>query len=139
MVNIDPKSGALLLPFHCIEQITPGTELNELENQFFGWEKTTWPDGRSSFRIELQSRQEYETHHLLLWFCESRLSSIKIFITADSIGDSSSRWSKAKEIRRKKLHESMFCSALGKHKWGAVRSVYDAEERQSYVLLDYAN
>ena len=139
MVNLDPESGTLLLPCHFIKQITPGTELNELENRFIGWERTTWPDGRSSFKIELQSRQEYKNLHLLLWFRDSKLSSIKIFITADSIGDASSKWSKAKEIRRKKLHESMFASALGKHRWGTVRSVYDAEERKSYVLLEYAN
>jgi ribonucleotide monophosphatase NagD (HAD superfamily) len=49
---------------------------------------------------------------LLLRIRETRLSAIRVSITADFIGDASSRWSKAKEIRRKELHESMFCSVL---------------------------
>ncbi len=137
MLEIDPKNGILLLPSSFIKRITSSTDLEEVERSFWNWEKSTKPDGRSSITIELESHTKYETLHLLLWFFKSKMISVKIFISADSIGDASSRWSKAREIRRKKLHESRYRSALGKHDWGTVKSVYNVEEKQSYVLLEY--
>jgi hypothetical protein len=139
MIDIDKKTGILRVHQSFVKKIEPATELEELKRVFPIWEQTVWDDERSSLKVELQNRQRDEIVHLLLYFVKSKLSSIEIFITGASFGDRWSRWSKAKEIRRKKYHESLFSSVLGKHRWGSVKSVLDKKAGYSCVRLEYAD
>ena len=139
MIDIDKETGTLRLHQSFVKNISPATELEELKRILPIWEQTEWNDGRSSLKVEMQNRQKDETLHLVLHFVKSKLSSIEIFFTGDPIGDSSSRWSKAKEIRRKKYHEFLFSSVLGKHQWGSVQSVFDEKASRGYVRLEYAD
>jgi len=139
MIDIDKETGTLQLHQSFVKEITPVTELEELKRILPSWEQTDWNDGRSSLKVEMQNLQKDETLHLLLHFVKSKLSSIEIFFTGDPIGDSPSRWSKAKEIRRKKYHEFLFSSVLGKHQWGSVQSVFDKKVCRSYVHLEYVD
>lgn len=139
MIDIDKETGTLRLHQSFVKKISPATELEELKRILPIWEQTERNDGRSSLKLEMQNRQKDETLHLVLHFVKSKVSSIEIFFTGESIGDSSRRWSKAKEIRRKKYHDFLFSSVLGKHQWGSVQSVFDKNASHSYLRLEYAD
>jgi len=139
MINIDKNTGTLRLYQSVVKKIDPNTELKELKRALPSWEQTDWEDGRSLLILEMQNRQKCETLHLLLYFVKSKLSSIELFFTSQSLGDSRSRWSKAKEMRRKKYHESQFSAVLAKHQWGSVQSIFDIKTGYSYVRLEYSD
>ena len=139
MIDIDKETGIVRLHQSFVKKIDQATELEELERMLPNWEQTDWKDGRSSLKFEIQNRQSDETLHLLLLFVKSKLTSIDIFFTAQPIDDSSRRWSKAREKRRKNYHDSLFSSVLGKHQWGSVQSVFGEKEGYSFVRLEYAD
>ena len=139
MIDIDKETGILRPHESFVKKIGPSTELEELKEILPSWEQTGWEGGRSTLKIEMQNRQKYETLHLELCFMKSKLSSIELFISGDYLGDSRSRWSKAREIRRKKYHDSLFVSVLGKHQWGSVQSIFDKDAGYSYVRIEYAD
>ena len=139
MIDIDKETGTLRLHQSFVKKIDPPTELEELKRAFPIWEQTDWNDGRGSLKVEMQDRQKDETLHLLLHFVKSKLSFIEIYFTGEPFGDTWSRWSKAKEKRRKKYHESLFSSVLGKHQWGSVQSIFDKKVGYSCVRLEYAD
>lgn len=138
VIDIDKTTGTLQFHQSFVKKIDSTVELTELQEAFPCWEQTDWKDGSSCCKIEMQNQNKYETLHLLLYFLNSKLCSIELFFTGDAIGDNRRQWSKAKELRRKKYHESLFSSVLGKHQWGAVKSVFDKEAGYSYVRLEYS-
>ena len=139
MIDIDKETGTLQLHQSFVKKIEPATELEELKRVFPIWEQTDWDNERSSLKVELQNIQKDETVHLGLYFVKSKLSSVEIFITGEPFSDNWSPWSKAKEVRRKKYHESLFSSVLGKYRWGSVQSVFDKKAGYSCVRLEYSD
>jgi hypothetical protein len=139
MIDIDKDTGTLRLQESFVKNIGPTTKLDELKSKLTSWEQADWKNEHSSLKIEMQNRQNDETVHLILYFVKSTLSSIELFFTAESLGDGRSRWSKAKEMGRKKYHELLFSSVLGKHHWGSVQSVFDKKSGISVVRLQYSN
>jgi hypothetical protein len=139
MIDIDKETRTLRFHQSFVKKIDPTTELEELKKVLPIWEQTDWKDGRSILKVQMQNPQKDETLHLLLYFVKSKLSSIELFFSGASLGDSRSRWSKAKEVRRKKYHESLFSSVLGKHQWGSVQSVFDKKAGYSCIRLEYSD
>ena len=125
MIDIDKETGTLRLHQSFVKKMDQTTELSELKRILPSWEQTGWKYGCSYLKVEIQNRQKDQTLRLLLYFVKSKLSSIELFFIGDSLGDNRSRWSKAREIRRKRYHESLFSSVLGKHQWGSVQLVFD--------------
>ena len=138
MIDIDKETGTLRLHQSFVKKIDPTTELKELQKVVPSWEQTDWPDGRSCLMLEMQNRHKDETLHLLLYYFKSKLSLIELYFTGISLGDDRCQWSKAREFKRKKYHESLFSSVLGKHQWGSVQSVLNIKEGYSCVRLEYS-
>jgi hypothetical protein len=139
MIDIDKDTGTLRLQQSFIKNIGRTTKLDELKSKLTSWEQTNWKDEQSSLRIEMNNPRKDEVVHLMLYFEKSTLGSIELFLTAEALGDSRSRWSKAKELRRKRYHELLFSSVLGKHHWGSVQSVFDKKSGNSLVRVQYSN
>lgn len=139
MIDIDNETGTLQLHQSFVKIIDSATELRELKRVLPSWEQTNWKDGCSSLKVEIQNNKKDETLHIQLHFIKSKLTQIELFFTAEFLGDGHSRWSKAKEVRRKKYHEALFSIVLGKHEWGSVQSVLGNKEGYSFIRLEYYN
>jgi hypothetical protein len=137
MIDIDKNTGVVLLHESCVKKIDQRTDINEITKALPSWERSDRKDGSCYLEIEMQNRQKYETLHLLLYFVNSRISSFDMYFSGDHLGDGLTRWSKARERRRKKYHESLFSSVIGKHQWGSVKSVLNQENGHSYIRVNY--
>jgi hypothetical protein len=138
MIDIDKETGTLRLHQSFVKKIDPTTELKELQKALPSWEQTDWQDGRSCLMLKMQNPQKDETLHLLLYYFKLKLSSIELYFTGISLGDDRCQWSKAREFKRKKYHESLFSSVLGKYQWGSVQSVLNTKEGYSCIRLEYS-
>ena len=138
MINIDNETGALKLHRSFMNKIEQSTKLDEVKRALPSWEQTERADGRIILKIKAESYERHETLHLLLNFNRTKLDFVELYFTGDFLGDFRTQWSKAREIRRRKYHKSLFSSVLGKHKWGSVESIYDSNEKLSYVRVKYA-
>jgi hypothetical protein len=139
MIDIEKETGALRLHQSFVKKIDPTTELKELKRTIPSWEQTGYKNGRIALRLEMQSRHNDEILDLTVYFTKSKLSSIELSFSGVSIGDKRGQWSKAREMRRKKFHDSLFSSVLGKNEWGSVQSVLGKNAENSYVRLEYSD
>lgn len=139
MIDIERETGTLRFHQSFVKKIGPTTELKELKKIIPSWEQTDYKDGRIALKLEMQSQHKNEILDLIIYFAKSKLSSIELSFSGASIGDKRGQWSKAKEMRRKKYHDSLFSSVLGKNEWGAVQSVLGKNAENSYVRLEYSD
>ena len=79
-----------------------------------------------------------------LWFHGSFLRRVSIQCADAEFGSSWSDWSKERELARKRFHDSLLQSVLGKDwnhqrfSWGAVDSGYDPKGGFSSIGVTYA-